>query len=78
MTQIPVTLPAHVHLDGFVFMEDGRARLTGWIFREDVQIESLDIYLDGKPWVSSFRLRERPDVCAAYPAVVTDSSVDPG
>lgn len=66
-----------MHLDGFV-VEEGRARLTGWIFREDVPIESLDISLDGTPWVLSFRPRERPDVRAAYQAMATASSVDSG
>ncbi len=78
MTEIAVAIPARRHLDGFVVLEEGRAQLSGWIFREDVQIKCLDIYLDGKPWVSSIRLRERPDVRAAYPAVARDSSVDPG
>ena len=78
MTEIPVAIPARWHLDGFVVLEGGRARLTGWIFREDLQIECLDIYLDGKPWVSSIPLRERPDVRAAYQAIITDNSVDPG
>ena len=65
-SRVPVTPLIHGHLDLFAALESGQARLRGWVFRADTPIETVDISLSGKPWVSAFRLQERPDVRAAY------------
>jgi len=49
------------HLD-LLEVDGNLARARGWIFRPDIAGESVDINLNGLPWVSSLRLSERDDV----------------
>lgn len=66
-----VTTPVtHGHIDQFRLHNDGEAQLSGWIFREDIPVDRVDISLGGKPWVRAVPLAERPDVRSAYePAI---------
>jgi SAM-dependent methyltransferase len=66
MSQIPLTPVIRGHLDRFQPGPDNVGELRGWIFREDTPIDNIDIKLQGKPWVSSLSLYERPDVRAAF------------
>jgi hypothetical protein len=65
-----ITPLIHGCLNIFESVEEGQARLRGWVFREDVAIERVDIELQGVPWVSSFRLQERPEVHTAYEPIL--------
>jgi SAM-dependent methyltransferase len=78
MDQIPILIRARAHLDSFDRLEEGKARLRGWIFRPDIQINRLDIHLNGKRWVASLPLQERPDVRAAYHQTTIAKTVDLG
>lgn len=69
---IPVRPLIHGYLDLLEPRPHNQVRIAGWIFREDIALESVDIALDGHPWVSSLRLHERPDVRAAYQKIMGD------
>lgn len=66
MSDIPVTSLIRGHIDVFQACGDEKALLAGWIFREDVPIQTIDISLGGQPWLQSVPLFDRPDVEAAY------------
>ena len=61
MPGFPVTPIIRAHLD-LLEVHDNLARARGWIFRPDVAAESVDINLNGCPWVTSLRLSERDEV----------------
>jgi len=56
-----VTPVIRAHLDLFE-VHGNLARARGWIFRPDIAGESVDINLNGLPWVTSLRLFERDEV----------------
>lgn len=58
--------PTHGHLDRFDWQENRQVRIAGWIFREDVALEYIDLALNGQPWLFSVPLRERCDMVAAF------------
>ena len=61
MAGFTLTPIIRAHLD--LFEVNGTvARARGWIFRPDIAGETVDINLNGLPWVTSFRLLERDDV----------------
>jgi SAM-dependent methyltransferase len=61
MAGFPITPVIRGHLDVFE-VHGNLARACGWIFRPDTVGESVDINLNGVPWVTSQRLFERDDV----------------
>lgn len=61
MAGFSVTPIIRAHLD-LLEVHDNVARARGWIFRPDVAAESVDINLNGLPWVTSLRLSERNEV----------------
>ncbi len=61
MAGFTLTPVIRAHLDLFE-VHNNLARARGWIFRPDIAGESVDINLNGLPWVSSLRLCERDDV----------------
>lgn len=71
MLPIPITsFLTRGHIDVFQRGDQGQAWLCGWIFREDILIERIDVALQEKPWISSFSLGERLDVKAAYEPII--------
>ena len=66
MSDIPVTPLVRGHIDLFQAREVDSAFLAGWIFREDVHFQTVDISLGGQEWVQTVPLFDRPDVEAAY------------
>src|SRR4029077_5809184 len=56
-----VTPVIRAHLD-LLEVHGNLARARGWIFRPDIAGESIDIHLNGLPWVTSLLLFERDDV----------------
>lgn len=70
MLRVPIIPVTRGHLDQF-HSDDGQlAELRGWIFREDEPIDTIDVALQGKLWVSSLPLYDRPDVKAAFEPVI--------
>jgi len=61
MAGFPITPVIRGHLDVFE-VHGNLARACGWIFRPDTVGESVDINLNGVPWVKSLQLFERDDV----------------
>jgi SAM-dependent methyltransferase len=66
MPPIPVTALLRGHIDVFQPYEAHKTFLAGWIFREDIAIDTVDVSLDNQTWVQSLALFDRPDVQAAY------------
>jgi 2-polyprenyl-3-methyl-5-hydroxy-6-metoxy-1,4-benzoquinol methylase len=61
MAGFTITPVIRAHLD-LLEMHGSVARVRGWIFRPDTAGESVDISLNGLPWVASLPLCERDDV----------------
>src|SRR5712664_1563774 len=61
MAGFTVTPVIRAHLD-LLEVDGNLVRVRGWIFRPDIAGESVDINLNGLPWVTSLRLFERDDV----------------
>ncbi len=61
MADFTLTPVIRAHLD-LLEVHGNLARARGWIFRPDIAGESVDINLNGLPWVTSLRLFERDDV----------------
>lgn len=61
MAGFTLTPVIRAHLD-LLEVHGNLARARGWIFRPDIAGESVDINLNGRPWVTSLRLLERDDV----------------
>src|SRR4051794_17999911 len=61
MAGFTLTPVIRAHLD-LLEVHDSLARARGWIFRPDAAGESVDLSLDGRPWVTGLRLLERDDV----------------
>lgn len=70
MSGIPVTALVRGHIDLFEPYEVDKAHLTGWIFREDIHIHTVDVSLCGETWVHAVPLFDRPDVEAAYAPLI--------
>lgn len=70
---IPITSVTRAYLDLFEQQGD-RARIAGWIFREDVPLERIDISLHGRPWIEGVRLHERTDVKDAFEPIIGSCS----
>ena len=70
MSKTQITPVLRGHIDLFQSRERHEAQLKGWIFREDTPINKIDITLQGVPWVSDVRLRERADVEAAFAPMI--------
>jgi SAM-dependent methyltransferase len=61
MAGFTLTPVIRAHLD-LLEVHGSLARARGWIFRPDAAGESVDLNLDGRPWVTGLRLLERDDV----------------
>ncbi len=70
MSDIVVTSLVRGHIDLFQACESEKALLAGWIFREDLAIQTVDISLGGQPWLQAVPLFDRPDVEAAYASLL--------
>ena len=61
------------YIDLIEIQERQRAHVRGWIFRPDVVAETVDISLNGTPWVSDLHLFDRPDVAAHFRSTLGSS-----
>jgi 2-polyprenyl-3-methyl-5-hydroxy-6-metoxy-1,4-benzoquinol methylase len=61
MAGFMLTPVIRAHLD-LLEVQGGLAHARGWIFRPDVAGESVNLNLNGRPWVTCLRLQERDDV----------------
>ncbi len=62
VTTVEITPVTHGHVELCEIQGRQRAHVRGWIFRPDVVAETVDISLNGAPWVSGLQLFDRPDV----------------
>ena len=51
----------------FVRVEEGRIRISGWIFHPTIQIDRVSLEIDGHLLAEHLALVDRPDVLQAFP-----------
>ncbi|MGH8095519.1 MAG: class I SAM-dependent methyltransferase [Chthoniobacterales bacterium] len=68
--RIPTKPLIQGNIDLFQPVAPGQGQLAGWLFREDIPFDTIDITLKNKPWVSGLRLQRRPDVQAAFEPLI--------
>ncbi len=66
MPAVPIVPVLRGHLDVFEDAGNGQAHVAGWVFREDVRLERVDLAIGGTPWISSVAVHARPDVERAF------------